>query len=68
MNEEVLKSYILLALNYPGQKGKMNSATDILKKVCRIAETDMKNFGDVYSVYVDETSVIFVSVSKPSYN
>ncbi len=54
MNEEVLKSYILLALNYPGQKGKMNSATDILKKVCRIAETDMKNFGDVYSVYVDE--------------
>lgn len=54
MNEEKLKEYILLALNYPGQKGKMNSATDILKKVCRIAEAEVKNLGDICSVYVDE--------------
>lgn len=54
MNDEILKQYILLALNYPGQKGRMNSLNDIFKKVSKIAEAELKGVGTLYSVTIDE--------------
>lgn len=53
MNEKELKEYILLALNFPGQKGKLNSAYELFRKVCKVIETEpcYKGF---YAASVDD--------------